>query len=442
MSRQIATPETNSRGLPTSPVCYHPFVKPLTRRRFLAASAASLSAPWISRLSAAPSSQISLGFIGVGKHGVGRNLRSFLPEKDCRAVAVCDVFKSRQRSARDLIDKTYGQRGCRTFDDFRDLLASKDIDAVVISTPDHWHVPISIAALEAGKDVFCEKPTLTISEGRDLVNAVKRRKAIFQTGLEDRSIPQYHRLCQAVRNGGIGKLKHMEVELPVHTKVYKEEKTAPPADLDWNMWLGPAPWAEFSPQRIDWMGWRMIRDYSGGILTDWGAHLVDSALVANFSERSGPMEVQGKGAIPEGVMNTAKQTFDVRYKFENGVTMRVKSGGVRLRFEGEEGWCGNDGWRGEPKAHDANLFKTQRNPDRIWPLPPYEHRNFLDSVKSRKPTTYTAEDLHRLSTTLHLGAISMELERRLTWNPDKEAFVNDPKADALRRRESRDWTKS
>lgn len=411
----------------------------ISRRRFLAAAATSVSAPWVSRLSAAPSSALTLGFIGVGRHGVARNLRSFLREKDCRAVAVCDVFKSRKNAAKALIDKTYGNRDCRAFDDFRELLGRKDIDAVVISTPDHWHVPISLAALRAGKDVFCEKPTLTIAEGRELATEVKRRNAIFQTGLEDRSVPQYHRLCQAVRNGAIGKLRHMEVELPVHTKVYKEQKQAPPADLDWNMWLGPAPWADFSPQRIDWMGWRMIRDYSGGILTDWGAHLVDSALVANFAEKSGPVEISGAGAIPEGVMNTAKQTFDLRYRFANGVTMRVKSGGVRLRFEGENGWCGNDGWRGEPKAHDPRLFETTRTPDRIWPLPPGEHRDFLNAVRTRKPAAYTAEDLHRLSTTLHLGAIAMELERKLQWNPDTEAFIDDHEADALRRRKARDW---
>jgi len=398
-----------------------------------------MAAPWVSRLEAAPSATITLGFVGTGSHGIGRNLRSFLREKDCRAVAVCDVFKSRMAKAATLVDDTYRSRDCRRFDDFRELIARPDIDAVVISTPDHWHVPISLAALAAGKDVFCEKPTLTIAEGRELVNAVKKHEAVFQTGLEDRSVPQYHALCEAVRGGAIGRLKHIEVELPVHTKVYHEEKQAPPAELDWNMWLGPAPWAEYSPQRVDWMGWRMIRDYSGGILTDWGAHLVDSALVGNFAEKSGPVEISGKGAIPAGVMNTAKQTFDVRYRFANDVTMRVSSGGVRLRFEGEDGWCGNEGWRGEPTAHDPKFFATKRKPGRIWPLPPGEHRDFLNAVQSRRPPTYTAEDLHRLSTTLHLGAIAMELERELRWDPQTETFTGDEQANALRRREARDW---
>lgn len=409
----------------------------LNRRQFLATS--MVAAPYLSSLAVTPSKTIHLGFIGMGGHGTRHNLRAFLGEKDCRAVAVCDVFKSRTQRAIDTVNTAYGGKDCKGYSDFRELLAQDDIDAVVISTPDHWHVPISLAALAAGKDVFCEKPTLAIGEGRDLVKAVKQHKAIFQTGLEDRSLPQYHRLCHAVRNGAIGALKHIEVELPVHKKVYREAKQASPDDLDWNMWLGPAPWADYSPQRVDWMGWRMIRDYSGGILTDWGAHLVDSALVANFSEKSGPVAVQGRGGIPSDVMNTAKQTFDINYRFANDVTMRVKSGGIRLHFEGSEGWCGNTGWRGAPKAHDAKVLTASYEPDRMWARPAGEHRDFLDAIQSRSAPIYPAEDLQRLSSTLHLGAIAMELERKLSWDPKTEAFGDDDAANALRRRKPRNW---
>jgi myo-inositol 2-dehydrogenase/D-chiro-inositol 1-dehydrogenase len=410
------------------------------RRHFIANSAALLSAAWASRLTAAPSKSITLGFIGTGSHGTRHNLRAFLREKDCRILAVCDVFKSRTERARLTVNNAYGNSDCQGYQDFRDLLARDDIDAVVISTPDHWHVPISLAALATGKHVFCEKPTLTIAEGRDLVNAVTTHKAIFQTGLEDRSVPQYHSLCNAVRNGAIGSLKHIDVELPVHTKVYIEEKQSPPADLDWNMWLGPAPLADYSPQRVDWMGWRMIRDYSGGILTDWGTHLVDSALVANFAEKSGPVSVSGTGGIPEGVMNTAMQTFDLNYTFANGVTMRVKSGGVKLRFEGGDGWCGNEGWRGAPKAHDPAILTARYESNRMWARPPGEHRDFLDAIASGRSPIYPAEDLHRLSSALHMGAIAMELGRKLTWDPASEAFVDDAEANALRRRPARDWS--
>lgn len=283
-----------------------------------------------------------------------------------------------------------------------------------------------MAALAAGKDVFCEKPTLTIREGRELVDVVKKQKAVFQAGLEDRSVRQYHALCEAVRNGAIGQLKHIDVELPVHKKVYREARQAPPKDLDWNMWQGPAPWAEYSPQRVDWMGWRMIRDYSGGILTDWGAHLVDSALVANFAEKSGPVEIKGRGEIPDGVMNTAKKTFDVHYRFANDVTMRVVSKGVRLRFEGTEGWCGNEGWRAEPKAHDQRnirptrcglcpttniaTFSMRQSPARLPPIPrkictasarpsiwgpsPWNSNGPSGGIPKRSVSTTTHEQMH------------------------------------------------
>ena len=414
----------------------------LARRSFLAASGALACGPWVSRLSAAPSSMIRLGFIGVGGHGHGYNLKSFLREKDCRAVAVCDVHKDRTARAIRTVNQTYGTQDCLGFGDYRQLLGREDIDAVVIATPDHWHVPISLAALAAGKHVFCEKPTLTIAEGRELVSAVEKSGIVFQTGLEDRSVLVYNLLCRAVRNGAIGKLQHIDVELPVHTKVYREQKQPPPEGLDWNMWLGPAPRADYSPQRYSAMGWRMIRDYSGGILTDWGAHLVDTAQVANFAEKSGPVAVEGKGQIPDGVMNTAMQTFDLTYTYANGVTMRVVSGGVKLKFTGTDGWCGNKGWRGPVEAHDRNIFRNKYDPDRMWPRPKGEHREFLDSIRSKKPTAYGPEDLHRLSTTLHLGAIAMELGRKLTWNPDTEAFESDDQANALRRRPSRPWDRA
>ena len=323
------------------------------------------------------------------------------------------------------------------FPDFREMLAQDDIDAVVISTPDHWHVPIALLALEAGKDVFCEKPTLTIAEGRTLVETVKKHNAVFQTGIEDRTLIPYYKLAHAVRNGAIGTLTHIEVGLPAHKHVYNEEKQKPPSELDWNMWLGPAPMADYSPARVSSMGWRMVRDYSGGILTDWGAHIVDTAQVANFAEKSGPVSVEGNGTILDNAMNTAMQTFDINYTYANGVTMHVKSDGVRLKFTGSDGWCGNKGWRGGIDAHDRTIFRATYPDNQIWPRPRTEHQNFLDCLTSREPTTYMPEDLHRLSTTLHIGNISMELGKKLQWDPKKESF-SDQEANTLRSRPARD----
>src|SRR5687767_3842201 len=163
---------------------------------------------------AAPSDRVTLGFIGVGNHGTEYNLRSHLELDDTQVVAVCDVFKSRASNARSIVDQKYGTSDCKTYGDFREVLARKDIDAVVICTPDHWHVPISMMAVEAGKDVQCEKPTLTIEEGRQLVDAVAKQKRVYRVGLEDRSIVYYQRMCEIVRNGGIGKLQRMFVKLP------------------------------------------------------------------------------------------------------------------------------------------------------------------------------------------------------------------------------------
>ena len=227
----------------------------------------------------APSEKITLGCIGVGKHGFGVNLQSFLQEDGCRVIAVCDTFKSRRARAVEVVNRKNGDAGCADIADFRELLARKEIDAVVISTPDHWHVPMATMAIEAGKHVFCEKPTLTIAEGRAFADFVARKSAVFATGLEDRSLIKYHKLCEVVRNGGIGQVRHLRITLP-KKPVFPKEAVAPvPDELNFDLWLGPAPQRDYFPSLTDDQVWRQIRDFSGGSLTDWGAHLIDSAQV-------------------------------------------------------------------------------------------------------------------------------------------------------------------
>ena len=390
---------------------------------------------------AAPSNRITLGFIGVGGHGRDYNLRSHLELEDTQVVAVCDVFKSRSEQAKALVDKKNGNTDCRTYGDFRGLLASKDVDAVVISTPDHWHVPISLAAVAAGKDVQCEKPTLTIAEGRTLVDAVAKHKRVYRVGLEDRSLIYYNKMCEIVRNGGIGKLERIFVKLPAGEIFPKEEPTPPPPDLNWEMWLGPAPFHPYSPTRTGAQQWRNIRDYSGGKFTDWGAHILDTAQIANFAEKSGPVEVEGEGKIPPDAMTTMPVEYKVRYRYANGVEMLVESGAVAIRFEGTDGWVGNNGWLGALKASSEEVLRRTypKETNKMWPLQPPEHRNFIDCVKSRKDPTYTAEDGQRLSTVMHIGNIAIELGRKLKWDPQTESFVGDEAANRLRSRESRDW---
>ena len=390
----------------------------------------------------APSKRVTLGFIGVGTHGLGYNLKSFLQEEDCQVIAVCDVFGSRRAEARRVVDEHHGTKGCAEFADFRDLLARPDIDVAVISTPDHWHVTMALMALEAGKMVFCEKPTLTIAEGRQLADAVAGRRHLFAAGLEDRSVIQYHKLCEVVRNGGIGTLERIKVGLPTKA-VFPREGPAPvPADLNYEMWLGPAPYRPYTPSLTDAQVWRQIRDFSGGSLTDWGAHLVDTAQVANFAENSGPVAVAGQGVIPPDSINTVPQTYELTYTYANGVVLEVTASDVAIRFEGSRGWVGCKGWQGRLEGSDVNVFRQTYDAatNKLWPRRPREHRDFLDSVKTGQPPMYTAEALHRLSTTLHLGAIAMELGRPLRWDPAADQFPGDPAANALRTRSQRhDW---
>jgi predicted dehydrogenase len=385
------------------------------------------------------SNQITLGFIGVGIHGHGYNLKSFLQEDDCRVIAVCDVSQERRDAARATVNEHYGDENCSTIADFRQLLARKDIDAVVISTPDHWHVTMAILAIKAGKKVFCEKPTLTIAEGQELLRAVKVHDAVFATGLEDRSVTHYHKMAEAVRNGAIGELRHIQVGLPVKPIFPREDPVAVPDDLDYELWLGPAPYHDYTPSITLAQGWRQIRDFSGGSLTDWGAHLIDTAQVANFSENSAPVKVSGWGKIPPNAMNTVPQTYELNYTYANGVTMQVVSDKPSIRFEGSKGWVGNSGWKGRLEASDLDIYRRKYDPDtnKIWPLPPSEHRNFLDIIRNGKPATYTAQALHQLSNVMHIGAITMELGRPLTWDPKTESF-DDGDANALRSRKRRD----
>ena len=387
----------------------------------------------------APSKRVTLGFIGVGAHGLGVNLRSFLQQDDCVALAVCDVFKSRREKVRDEVNKHYGNQDCAVIADFRDVLARRDLDAVVISTPDHWHVPMALMAIAAGKKVFCEKPTLTIAEGRELAEAVAKRNAVFATGLEDRSVIQYYKMAEVVRNGGIGKLQRIKVGLPTKPVVPREEPAPVPSDLDYEMWLGPAPFRPYSPTLTDAQVWRQIRDFSGGSLTDWGAHLIDTAQVANFSENSSPVAVTGKGIIPPNVMNTVPHTYELTYTYANGVVLEVTSSEPSIRFEGTEGWVGNTKWLGRLEASNLEVYRKTYDPatSRMWRMRPREHRDFLDCIRNGQPPMYTAEALHRLSTTLHLGAIAMELGRPVQWDPTAEKF-DDARANALRSRARRD----
>jgi predicted dehydrogenase len=387
-----------------------------------------------------PNNRITVGFIGTGDHGVNWNLAHYLRHKDAQVVAACDVDSHHLFRASETINDRYQNEDCFTTRDFREVLARKDIDAVMISTPDHWHTLISIMAVQAGKDVQCEKPTLTIDEGKLLIKAVRKHKKVFQTSTEDRSVPEYHRMAELVRNGRIGKLQRIEVILPQRPDKQAEAMPQPvPPELDYEMWLGPAPYAPYTRDRVH-RNFRYNQDYSGGVICDWGAHLFDTAQWANNTEHSGPVEAEGTGTYwTGGLYNTIKE-YDVTYRYANGVVMTCKPGNPSIKFIGTDGWVGNTGWRGPLEASSTEILNSETGPREIhlYTNPKGEHDDFLQCVKSRKDPYFPVDIGHRVSTVCHLANIAIKLGRKLKWNPKREQFVGDDEANKMLDRPRRD----
>ena len=394
---------------------------------------------------AAPASErIAMGFIGCGGHGVGHNLASFLTNADCQVVALCDVHAPQMHNALNRARGKYGKDfTCFQTQDWREVISRPDVDAVMISTPDHWHVPLSIAAIRAGKDVLCEKPTLTVHEGRMLVETAQRYAAVFGTSTEDRSLGVYLRIAELCRNGRLGKLQRMYVKLPAGPNNPADPTPHPvPADLDWDMWLGPAPYAPYCPARMHW-NFRWIRDYSGGQLTDWGAHCIDTAQWASNTEHTGPVSVEGIGKRHDKGLYDTYYEYHIKYTYADGMELFVDSGGVGVRVEGSDGWVDSQGWVGPLQASSRELLTAPFGPGdiRLYTCPRGEHRNFLDCVKSRRTPYFSAEAGHRCSSISHIGNIAMDLGRKLRWDPAKETFPGDDQANRMLSRTMRSpWT--
>jgi myo-inositol 2-dehydrogenase / D-chiro-inositol 1-dehydrogenase len=388
---------------------------------------------------------INIGMIGTGSHGTGWNLKNYLKYPElCRVVAVCDVSLPRAINAQNLVNDAYKSKDCKVYQDFRELLEDNSIDAVQISTPDHWHVPISIMAALKGKHVCCEKPTLTIDEGRLLCDVINKTGVVYQVSVEDRFVPVYHKMAEIAMNGRLGALKHIEISLPVNKLPEKDlEVTAPPKDFDYDLWLGPAPEIPFIHPRV-FYHFRWHDAFSGGLLTDWGAHYCDTAQLVTGNDSSGPTEVTPVGETlyyNDGIFNTARQ-FDLQYKYSNDVTMRVKSGNASIRLVGDENWVESVQWRGELVASNDNILALSEKKI-VLPTGTDEQKDFLESIKNGRKTIYPAELGHRLSTLLHCGNVALKLNRKVEWDPLNESFVNDPEAEKFRKREMREkWSYS
>jgi predicted dehydrogenase len=362
------------------------------------------------------------------------NLKAFKGNPRSQVVAVCEVDAQRLETARQLAG--IDAKSC--CGDFRELLARPDIDAVTVVTPDHWHVPISIAAVRAGKDVYCEKPlTLTILEGRRLADEVKRYGRVLQTGSQQRSGDEFRKACELVRNGYIGEVKTVIAGLPGNNRKCEPtwEPQPVPEGFDYDRWLGPAEWAPYHVQRCHYE-FRFLLEYSGGQVTNWGAHHLDIAQWGLGMDDSGPVEIVGQGEFPQTGLFTTATKVDFECTYANGVKLLCRTGGSGTRFEGTKGWVHVN--RGSLKAEPASLLTQTLGANEIHLYDSKSHhQNFLDCIRSREQPVANVEIGHRSSTVCHLGNIAMLLKRPLKWDPAKEEFIGDDAANHMRWRPAR-----
>jgi len=401
----------------------------------------------------APSNRVTVGMIGVGRQGRHVNLKTMVNMEGVQIVTVCDVDKWRLNNAKKIVDSKYGDTGCRTFSDWREVIARDDIDAIMNSTPDHWHVPISLAAVRRGKHVSCEKPlTLSIAEGRMLADATAKHGVVFRTDSECRSDAYMHKIAELVRNGYIGRIRRIEVGVPRGDKAGGKADPMPvPAELDYDMWLGPAV---KKPYMVDAVhpsksykrpGWMRCRDTCEGMITNWGTHVIDVAQLANNSERTGAVSIEGTGSYPKpgsGLWNVLTD-FKVQFKYANGVTMDylIDSAGAYLRIEGDEGWL-QANWhrKGGFQASDIRILKTKLKKSDLRFPQRSDKGDFIYCIRNRAPneSMADAEVGHRTCSMGQLAHIAIQRGQKLEWNPDKERFVDNSEANTMLSRSYRD----
>ena len=460
----------------------------MKRRHFINLLGTVLAAPCFIPASAlgrdvfaAPSERVRMGLIGCGIHGAGWNTDLMLANDEQEIVALCDVDENHLRQAETRVNRFYQQKygsdyKVKTYRDFRDLLRDSNIDAVDIATPDHWHVLLTVAALKAGKDVICEKPTLTIEQGQILRDEVNKSGRVYLTASENRTIDDYQHLINVVRNGLIGDLRHIKTLLPTgnvnRTGAAMTEQPVPP-ELDYETWLGPAPQIPFIPARLH-NCWRWNLNFSGGSLTDWSSHNVNLAQWANQSDDTSPIEIyEPVGAFPDfsEVYNTTP-TFQAKFRYANGVTMDVLSDVPGIKFEGSEGWIMIRGYRGKMTASRESLLTWKPGPNDIDVSAPLryctvgrsgqtalgnikggEHKHFAHCVKTHQTDTYYNAEIsqrnhtisHCMNTAMRLNQTHRDPHFSLGWDPKTETFTGPYAQEAselmfYRRPQREGWT--
>lgn len=428
--------------------------KQISRRSFLkkttSAAVGAISFPYIVSSSAlgqaggvAASERIVMGFIGVGGRGTSL-LRNFLHLSDAQVVAICDVKRQNRDRAKQTVDKQYKTTGCSAYTDFRELVARNDIDAVVVASTDHWHVLHALTAVRAGKDVYCEKPLgMSVEQGQVLRREVNRYSRVFQFGTQERSSRNSRFACEMVRSGRVGKIHKITVAARYSVASENYPEMPVPDWLDYDLWLGPAPWAPYTANRVNNSHWFHISDYALGFMAGCGIHTIDIATWGNGTDLTGPVEVEGIGEFPRNGLCNCATGWDVDLKFDNGVTMNFTDGErnpLGVKFEGTDGWVfvKEEHLGGKPDASPKSLLEKPIGPNEVHlPVSNHHQQNFLDCVKTRASTVAPVEVAVRSDTLCQLSDIAMRLGRKLRWDPENEKFINDTQADRMLKRPAR-----
>jgi glucose-fructose oxidoreductase len=439
----------------------------LTRRRFLAGTAAAVASPCLVSASAlgkdgavAASDRIAIGVLGVGQRG-NRTVDALFPLPDAQIVAIADPRRERRLWTQNRVNAAYANRKdrasyktCDAYNDFRELLARSDIDAVWGCAPDHWHAVLYNRVLESGKDLYGEKPlTRWIDQGVTVCQAVRRYGRVFQTGTHQRSGGRFWQACALARNGYLGKVHTIRVGVPGGTAYAAEPPCDPPEGFDYDMWTGPAPMIPFDKRRCEWLAMYMISHYCAGFITNWGVHHLDIAGWGCPEIFNKPFEVEGKGVLPEGGMTDTWIAWQMEYRYASGLKMSFSDtdhpNRIGCRFEGNKGWVhvGREGIWAEPrslltvrmKPDDAHLHRSPHCGD--W----YDHTahcaDFLRSVRTRQDPIAPVEEGHAASTLGNVADIALRLDRKLKWDPVAGRFVGDDEANNLLNRPLRSpWT--
>jgi len=386
------------------------------------------------------SERVTLALIGSGDRGAHQVMAwDFLPLPDVQFVATCDPYKSKREDAARVVNEHYAAqsgagsyRSCTPYRDFREMLEREDVDGAIIATPDGWHVPAALAAVRAGLDVYVEKPLgLTFEQDRLLRETVQRYGAMFQYGTQQRSMPHCRHGCEVVRSGRLGQILSIEVVAPEGWAGGSTEPIPVPEDLDYDLWLGPAPYTPYTADRCSNRGAFFVYDNSIGFIAGWGSHPLDILDWAYGSEESVPVEFEGTGVIPtEGLFN-AITTWDVNCRYANGVPLHFTSGGGDLtKFTGTEGWIGIS--RGGNTAEPKSLLGTVIAPDKLQLAESTHHaRNFVDGIKTRVHPVSNIESAVRSDTISQLGDIAIRTGRKVRWDPATETIVGDDSASKM-----------